>query len=41
MRSLSQTFFEHLKEYNKYFYCSRISKVFLEAKYYRNLYKGH
>jgi len=34
MQGLSQTFFEHLKKYNKYFYCSRISKVFLESKYY-------
>lgn len=34
MKGLSLSFFEHLKQYNKYLYCSRISKVFLENKYY-------
>ncbi|XP_012531392.1 protein artemis [Monomorium pharaonis] len=33
MRGLNQQFFEHLKQYKKYLYCSRISKVFLETKY--------
>lgn len=34
MQGLSHMFFEDLKRYNKYLYCSRISKVFLESKYY-------
>lgn len=34
MRGLNQMFFDHLKQYNKYLYCSSISKAFLEAKYY-------
>ncbi|XP_025990137.1 protein artemis [Solenopsis invicta] len=34
MQGLSQTFFEDLKQYNKFLYCSRISKVFLDARYY-------
>lgn len=34
MQGLSDTFFENLKQYNKYLYCSRISKVFLESKYH-------
>lgn len=34
MKGLDYEFFNHLKQYNKYLYCSRISKVFLETKYY-------
>ncbi|KYN40113.1 Protein artemis, partial [Trachymyrmex septentrionalis] len=37
MCGLGTTFFDHLKQYNKYLYCSRITKVFLEDKYYENL----
>ncbi|KYM94225.1 PREDICTED: protein artemis-like isoform X3 [Cyphomyrmex costatus] len=37
MHGLNNEFFDHLKQYNKYLYCSRISKVILENKYYRNL----
>ncbi|XP_018365502.1 PREDICTED: protein artemis [Trachymyrmex cornetzi] len=37
MQGLDITFFDHLKQYNKYLYCSRISKVFLENKYCQNL----
>lgn len=33
MEGLSHMFFEDLKRYNKYLYCSPISKVLLEAKY--------
>ncbi|KAL6255386.1 hypothetical protein P5V15_013723 [Pogonomyrmex californicus] len=33
MQGLNYKFFEHLKQYNKYLYCTRISKAFLEAKY--------
>ncbi|KYQ52561.1 Protein artemis [Trachymyrmex zeteki] len=37
MQGLNDAFFDHLKQYNKYLYCSRITKVFLENKYYKNL----
>lgn len=33
MQGLSNWFFERLRQYNKYLYCSRISKAFLESKY--------
>ncbi|KAG5313192.1 DCR1C protein, partial [Acromyrmex insinuator] len=37
MCGLNNMFFDHLKQYNKYLYCSHITKVFLENKYYENL----
>lgn len=33
MHGLSDSFFEHLVQYNKYLYCSRITKALLENKY--------
>lgn len=34
MQGLNYGFFKHLQQYNKYLYCSHISKLFLKAKNY-------